>query len=744
MDRTVAHNLFYRFGEWICRNAKFVIFFWVVLLICSLPFISEILTPFQSTGFVAKNSESAITDEFLKKHLPYYANRFIAIYHSNKLLATEYKFIEKIKYSLHGLKNFPLKHEIILPDINNDQMSKDKHSAYALILIKNNDPIGDDLLVKINKLIKNPSNMSMYLGGEALFLQNVNEQTQKDLHKADLIAAPASIITLIVVFGSLMAAMLPIVLGGGCAVIILVTLFAFGHFVSLSIFTLNIALLLGLCLSLDYALFIIYRFREEMVGKTLVQAVATTVKTAGRSVFFSGLAVLSSLSALLFFPINILISMSIGGLVAVCISVAAALTLLPAILSLLNHRINLLPVRLLSQQKSTRAQSWLLWHEIAIRVIKQPLPFFLSVIMILLFFGYPFLYVRLGVADTRILPKGSESYQFFSEYQKKFNENELNPILLVVKSKKNDILSSNNIKKIYHITKRLKHNKLIKEVNSIVTTIPELDLTAYQKLYGMPPSTLNKDMKKLLTLSTGNNFTVINIISRYDINSLHTKNLVAQLRKMHVSNKLTLNLTGTPVNNIDVLHSIAHAFFYAIIWIILLTYFILLLLLRSLFLPLKAIIVNMLSLAASYGVLVFIFQEGHLQDLLDFNTQPVLDISLLVIIFCALFGFSMDYEVFLLTRIKECFDATHDNKKSIIFGIEKSCRIITSAAIIVIVLCGSFMSADVLMVKEFGLGIAMAIFVDAFIIRALLVPSFMALIGKWNWYLPQWLNKLLP
>ena len=174
------------------------------------------------------------------------------------------------------------------------------------------------------------------------------------------------------------------------------------------------------------------------------------------------------------------------------------------------------------------------------------------------------------------------------------------------------------------------------------------------------------------------------------------------------------------------------------------TYLILLVLLRSVFLPLKAIVMNLLSLSACYGALVLVFQEGYLHRLLNFEPQGMLDISLLVIIFCALFGFSMDYEVFLLTRIKESFELYKENKKSIVFGIEKSSRIITSAAVIVIFLCGSFLVADVLMVKAFGLGIAVAIFVDAFIIRTILVPATMTLMNRWCWYLPKWLDRILP
>ncbi|MCX7114826.1 MAG: MMPL family transporter [Gammaproteobacteria bacterium] len=713
-----------------------------------MPFLSNIIAPFQSTGFVVDGSESAETDAYLNQHLGYNKNRFILIYHSKQLLATEPAFIDKLKTSVQGLQHFPMKHEIVFPDANPKQISKDKHTAYVAVLFKDNTLLSPQLLKQFKAVIKKPAEMSMRLGGEAVFIENVNQQTQVDLYKSDVVAAPASIITMVLIFGTLIAALVPIVLGGGCALIILTTLYFLGHAFSLSIFTLNIALLLGLCLSLDYSLFIIYRFRDELRNKNncMADMIATTLATAGRAVFFSGLAVFISLSALLFFPINILFSIGVGGLVAVFVAVAVALTLLPATLAVLKDGINYLSIRRrpVERVRKTRPKIAQIWRNLASHVIHHPLIFFFVTLIVLLCFGYPFLYVRFGLSDLHILPSHTEGYRFLHTYQTKFNENELTPILIVVKSAHEPILSKNNIAKLYDFAERLQRNPRVEEVNSIVTLTSDLKKSQYQSLYHLPKRQMTPDVRQLLKTSTTRHFTVMSVVSRYESNSPKTLALIAQLRQMNPGKGLTLRLTGEPVNNADVLASIAQMFPYAVVWVTILTYCVLLVLLRSVFLPFKAILMNMLSLCASYGVLVFVFQEGHFHHYLHFNPQGMLDITLLIIIFCALFGFSMDYEVFLLTRIKECYDTTHDNDKSIVFGIEKSCKIITSAAIIVIILCGSFMTADVLMVKEFGLGIAIAIFVDAFIIRSFLVPATMALVKQWNWYLPKWLDRLLP
>ena len=733
---------FYRFGLLSYRFRILIILLWALIVLCCVPFLPNIIAPFQSTGFIAENSISAKTDRYLDQKLGYSSNQLLIIYHSKKLTATSTAFNNELEKSLSRLKNYSLKHEIIYPSMNKKQISKDKHTAYTVLIFENKTKLTKEQLQEIKSLIKKPSNMTMELGGESVFLESLNIQTQKDLSKADLIAAPISIITLILVFGSIVAASLPVILGGSCAVIILMTLYLIAHAFSLSIFTLNIALLLGLCLSLDYSLFIISRFREELEQKTsIADAIAMTMATAGKSVFFSGLAVFISLSALLMFPVNILFSVGIGGLAAVFVAVIIAILVLPAVLSVLNTGINRLPVRLFKVTKPNRSPTW---HWIALNVVKRPLLYFISALLFLLLLGAPFLNANIGVSDVHILPEHSHSRMFFDQFEKSFDDSELTPIRLAITTKSGSMLSSKNISKVYDLSKKIKKNPLVSDVSSITTSEPTLTKLQYQMLYKSSKRFDDPDVRALLKTTTNKNLTTINVVSKHDENSPKTTKLITQLRDMNPGKGLEMQITGVFVNNQDVLKSISNVFPYAVAWILVLTYLILLILLRSVFLPLKAILMNALSLCASYGVLVFIFQEGHLHQLLNFDPQGLVDISLMVIIFCALFGFSMDYEVFLLTRIQESYVKSKNNNQSIVFGIEHSSRIITSAALIVIVTCASFMVAEVLMVKEFGLGIAVAIAVDAFIVRSLLVPATMSLVKKWNWYLPAWLDWILP
>ncbi|MBA2648655.1 MAG: MMPL family transporter [Legionella sp.] len=732
--------IFYRLGKWVQKRHKLILMIWLALLLGCLPFIPNLMTPFKTMGFFDKESNSARADRFLESKLGYGNQRIVIVYSSNTLGTDDPLFIKQIKHSLADLKDFPISHEIIYPTMNNKQFATNKHHAVVFILFKTKQELRGEDIKHLRDLIKKPANMTMRLGGEPIFADDVNKQTVTDLYKADIIAAPVSIIIMILVFGSLVAASIPIILGGGCAVFILTSLYFLAHYLTLSIFTINISLLLGLCLSLDYSLFFMSRFKEELSKNLPIHVViATTMASAGRAIFYSGVAVFISLSALLIFPISILFSIGVGGLAAVFFAVAVSLILLPAVLCIVKGGVNYLPIKLFKNH----TKQGHFWRWLAQKVVKRPFLFFVPSLFFLLLISMPFLNVKFGISDAQILPEKSESRQFLDVYKSNFNEYNLIPLQVIARSK-DKILSKQSLSDLLDLTNHLKSLPGLSEVNSLVTIDKSMTIDHYVQLYNLEEKIRGDAINQLLNTTTGTNFTTLTLVSKYSIHSPEIKRLVNELKQIKTYKSLNVQITGIPVNNVEVMDTIAKLFPYAIIWVLTLTFLILLILLHSLIMPIKAIILNTISLCASYGVLVFVFQEGHLHNMLHFEPQGMLDTSLLIIIFCALFGFSMDYEVFLLTRMRESYEQTKNTNQSIVEGIAQSGRIITSAAIIVIVLCGSFMAAEVLMVKEFGLGIAIAIFVDAFLVRSLLEPSLMVLLGKWNWYLPGWLDKILP
>lgn len=632
----MINKAFYKLGHLIYHWRWFTIVLWFIILLAFVPFIPNVITPFKTTGFIDDNALSTQASHNLDKALGYNSyNKIIIMYSSHSLSASSSAFEHKIKQSLSDLDKFPIPIEIIYPSHNSKQISKDKHTAFAVIIVKSLQPINDKQLEELTSLIKKPSHMKMQLGGESIFTTNVNKQTEKDLYRADFIASPVALVTMILVFGSIVAALLPILLGGGCAFITLIVLYFLGQAFTLSIFTLNIALMLGLCLSLDYCLFVISRFRDELREQpSVIEAIAVTQSTAGRAVFFSGIAVFASLSALLMFPINILFSVGVGGLTAVLIAMVTSIIFLPAILSILNTRINKLSIGLLNKKKkgTIRSQYWL-----TNIIVHHPIPFFIVTLLLLILFGYPTLSARFGVSDFHIFPEHSQYRQFFTSYAKDFNENELTPIILVVKTRhSHDILSQHSLTELSHLVHHLKHNSLIKEVNSIVSAEPSLSTDQYYALYHLSKEKMPAPVKSFLETTTRHHLTMISIVSKYSINSPKTKKLIEELRDLKHPHDMTLELTGTPVANMDVFKKIMHLLPYAVLWILVFTYIILLFLMRSLFLPIKAILMNLLSLSACFGALVLVFQDGYFHQLLHFQPQGIVDITLLVIIFCAL------------------------------------------------------------------------------------------------------------
>ena len=518
-------------------------------MLIGLPCLKNIITPFQSTGLAVNGSQSEKADRFLTNNLGYGHNQLIVIYHSDKLKAFEPEFKKAIQNSLAKLKHIDIPHEIIYPE--GQQISSNQQTAYVVILLKSKTLLPDAALSELVHSIKTPAHMTMNIGGEPVFIQNINQQTRKDLFRADLLALPVSIITLLIIFGTLIATLIPIGIGGACAVVILALLYGIGHLMSLSIFTLNIALLLGLCLSLDYALFIISRYREELneAHSNLIK-IQITLARAGKAVFFSGLAVFVSLSALLFFPINILVSMGIGGLVSVFVAVCSALTLLPAILCILNDKINKFPVRTLKP----KLKSGGIWRRIANTVVNHPIKYFTSTLIFLLFLAYIFSSINIGIADFQILPKDSKNQQFFDTYTHHFKSQELNPIELIVSR---------------DLVETIKSFPEVAEVNSIVSLNKDMSKKEYIALY--QHSIQDKHLKQFIQQSTGHSFTVIKIISHYPPESAQTKTLIQALRQLSPGHDFNFKLTGTPVVDDDVLKIVYKTAPYALAWVFVLT-----------------------------------------------------------------------------------------------------------------------------------------------------------------------------
>jgi putative drug exporter of the RND superfamily len=521
---------------------------------------------------------------------------------------------------------------------------------------------------------------------------------------------------------------------------VLVSILVATRVTDLSIFVLNLATMLGLGLSVDYSLFVTSRYREELVrnGGNVPLAVERTVATAGKAVFFSGATVLIGLMGLSLFEFMFLRSVGIAGVIVVAWSTVAALTLLPALLSVVGTRIDRFAIR---RPRDDTAQGGF-WVRLSLAVMARPVAVLIPTLALLLLLGSPFLRVNISSPDATILPPDLPSRQAFDILATEFGPGEISPFLIVLQSDSpGDIYTREQLGAIYDVGAWLAHDPRVTRVQSSVPPgLPRDEAIGVALLQrGLNRLGVGTGAARLAS----DNAAAIVAYTASLPNDAENKALLAELRAMELPG-LTLLVDGGTAEIVDVVDLMYADFPKAIALVVGATYLVLLLLFRSVLLPLKAVLMNGLSILASYGALVWVFQEGNLGQILGFTGLGFVEASLPVIMFCVLFGLSMDYEVFLLSRIREEWERSGNNTQAVAVGLQRSGRIITSAALLVVVVAGSFVTADVVLIKALGFGIALAVLLDATVVRALLVPSTMRLLGEWNWWLPSPLQRLLP
>jgi RND superfamily putative drug exporter len=418
-------------------------------------------------------------------------------------------------------------------------------------------------------------------------------------------------------------------------------------------------------------------------------------------------------------------------------AVLAAITLLPAAMSIIGERVNAFPVRLqrLRKQRQSLAEHRGFWYRLSHFVMRYPVRIFVPVLLILIGLGLPFLGVRFSSPDASILPQSVPSRQAYDLLATRFDVEETTPIVLAIQTRGN-VMSEANLRDLYNYVRRIEADPRVARVDSVVSADPRFTLDQYELLYLHPALNVDPYLSVLAQSTVRGNTIAIEVISKYNALDQRSQALAQTIRNTQPGHGMTMLVTGESAANIDYVTTLYTAFPLAILVVALVTYLVLFFFFRSVFLPLKAILMNTLSILASYGALVIIFQNGFLHQILGFTPLGFVEASSPILLFCALFGLSMDYEVFLLSRVQEAFWQTGDNRQAVALGLERSGGIITSAAVIVIVVSGCFATADMILVKALGLGMALAVALDATLVRGLLVPATMRLLGNWNWWLP--------
>ena len=756
---------FERLGAFVHAHARLVIGAWVLIVLCALPFAPQAPGALQAGGFDLPTLESARSRAALESELGAPPSALVLAISSSTLIPGTPQFEAAAQRAVAGVARAPhvvgSRSHLIAPT----QVNVEKKIVYDVILLDLKPDDSPAALEGIQAALVEVDGIKVALAGGPSFYADIQIVSETDLQRSELISLPLAAIVLLLVFGSAVAAGLPLAVGGATVLVALAAIFGIAQATRMSIFVLNLTTLLGLGLGVDYSLLLVSRFREELGrGAKLGDAVQRTVATAGRAVFFSGVTVMLGLAGLALFDFAILRSIGIAGAITVAIAVASSVTLMPAILSLLGPRVNRLAIRRLGSGKVNERGPW---ARLARAVMRRPIAVALPTLALLIALGTPWLGVRFNAPDGSILPERVPSRQALDALTDAFGEGSFSPMTAAVRTD-GPVTSAANIKLLYDWVQALQADPRVARVDSIVSIDPRLTLTQYQLLYSSsstdsgagsaagsaaPP---DRYAAQILSFTTAGDLTTVSITPTNGPNRPESRALVGELRAAHpgtigagtpsaITPPAGLNalIGGGAAEIVDVVDTISGEFPRTAAVVILATLLILAVLLRSIVLPIKAVVMNTLSILASFGALVWIFQDGNLSALLGFAPLGFVETTIPVILFCVLFGLSMDYEVFLLTRMREIYDRTGDNAAAVAGGLERSGRIITSAALIVVVVAGSFVFAEIVLIKALGVGVAIAVALDATIVRALLVPATMRLFGKWNWWAPRWMERLL-
>jgi RND superfamily putative drug exporter len=613
------------------------------------------------------------------------------------------------------------------------------HQALVLASIQGSDDHVADVIEELSPKYQRTGGageITVRVGGSSEVFRQVGDTIDRDLRRAELITLPVTLLLLVLIFGSVVAASLPLAVGVFAVIGTFFVLRVLASFTDVSIYALNLTTALGLGLAIDYSLFIVSRYREELArGHDTAEAIRRTLGTAGRTVVFSAATVAASLAALLVFPLVFLRSFAYAGIAVVALAAGASVIVLPAMLAALGPRVNRLRIGrsrhdVQAQEAAADPTGHGFWHRVATAVMRRPVVAAVGVLAVLAVLGAPFLSIKLGLADDRVLPDTASSRQVQDDIREHFGSKEANALEVVAPALGTDVPdAAQRASAVADYAARL----------SLVPGVARVDAAtgSYAQGQAVPGA---PDLAQRFADPSGADGTWWSVVPSVEPLSSAGEQLAKDVRAVPAPSDVLVS--GPSAALVDTKHSLFSRMPLALGIIAVVTFVVMFLMVGSILVPVKALVLNLLSLSATFGAMVFIFQEGHLSGLLGFTATGSLTATMPILMFCIAFGLSMDYEVFLLSRIKEEHDRTGDNEHSVAMGLERTGRIVTAAAALLSFVFLAFATSGISFIKMFGLGLALAVIMDATLVRGVLVPAFMRLAGNANWWAPAPLHRL--
>lgn len=697
-----------RFGKFVTQSYKWIFMFWILLFGVMTYFAIQLPGLLAGDGFRVDGEH---------EHVMKIVSEDFGLPAESLFLVFDGKSDVEIDASLDQLEKLGVVSDIVSPLVEKEQYTKDL--SYALLQF---DTAPDDMPQVVEDIRDEIGDQAgVTLTGGGAFEHDINQASQRDLMTAEAIGLPIAIVVLLFAFGTIVASFVPLIVGIGTVVSTLGILALLGNTVDLSIFVLNIVPMLGLALSIDFALLFISRYREELRKRSVEESIIMTIRTAGRSIIFSAVCVFIGLGAMLLIKVDIFMNIALGGMIVVGMAVVSSLTLLPSVLLMLGERIH--KGRLLKERNEDANG----WRKFANAVIKRPVTIAIVAFVLLAIAVIPVKNMELTIPQIDSLPKNFDTRVAFEQMEDTFDLGDESTVFLIAE-RDGSWKTTEGLADMITLQDQLTNDPVVKEVSTVFTLSGIDTVKEWEQTLRIPQmyDQLNPVLKNFT--DSGNRLFIPVTLSAAG-SSNEAQDWIRDWSEKDTGFNILLG--GEPRFNQEIFDEIADHIVYVLLIIIVSTFFILMFAFRSLVIPVKAILMNILGLSATFGILVYIFQYGH------FGLNPgTVALIIPVIVFSLVFGLSMDYEVFLISRMQEEFAQSFDNDKSTVEGLATTSKVITSAALIMIVLTGAFAFTDVMPVKQIGVGIAVAVAIDATIIRLLLVPSLMKLFGKWNWWLP--------
>ncbi len=708
----------------------------------------------QIAGSEAARGEALLADRFGEQ-----ASSMIVIFTDPDGDAASPGFQDTVADAVAPLADEPIVDEILTyADIGDETfVSTDGDKTFALVRLEEEMEDAVDDVEHLAGLVEKPDGVETVVTGIPVVQHEFNEAVEQDLVRAELISLPIAMLILLAVFGTVVGAALPLVIAGMALPTSIAIIGLLANATEMSIFVTNVTTMIGLALSIDYSLFTVSRFREELRHRPVADAVEHTMATVGKAVAISGIAVTIGLASLTVFESPALRSMGYGGVVTVLSTLVFGLTVLPALLGMLGPRVKRLRVpqpsalRLIEDDPvaADARQGHGVWSRVARRVMRRPLLIATPVLLVLVLAGLPFFGIQLSTGGNLDDLPPSDGVAGFRVLSDEFPSGDTDPVEIALRSDRellvDGALDASVIEQIDAYVDDLAELQGAKTITSVLDPPPGMDDETYRQLITLPERDRPAEVAFLgewLDRTVAGDVTRVDLFTAILPDSRDGRELVDAIRAVPVPEFSQETLTaGLSSRSRDFMASFASSVPWAVAIVVAVTGAVLFLTFGSIFLPLKAVLMSLLSITASFGALVWIFQQGNLSGILDFDPSGTIIASTPILMFAILFGLSMDYEVLLLSRIRERYLVTGDNTRAVEEGIGITGGIISGAALIMVAVFGAFALSSVVLIKALGFSMALAVLIDATVVRGILVPAFMRVMGAVNWWAPRWVQR---